>query len=267
MPGGHGGDAQPAGVERAERDRQALALAADEPVGVDHRAVPVRGDRRDGVQPHLLLGLAERQALDVARREEARDAAAARPGAGEERVEVDLAAVGDPRLRAGDPVARRRCARPCTRGRRRRTRPAARTASSPRAARPRAAAAASAPAARACRRRRSGGRRGPARSPRRRPPPTGWPAPPAPAGTPRRAGRRRPTPPGRAAPAGPPRRAWRTGPRGRSRRARAPRPAVRAPCRRCRGRARAGRGPLRSAAGGRRPSSLQTVLDQVLEYR
>src|SRR3712207_7276626 len=43
---------------------------------------------RSRVQAHLLLRPAERQALDLPRREEAGDAARALPGAGEQRVEV-----------------------------------------------------------------------------------------------------------------------------------------------------------------------------------
>jgi hypothetical protein len=56
------------------------------------------------VQAHLVLRPAEGEALDLPGREEAGDAARARCGAGEERVAVGPAAVGDPGLGAGDAI-------------------------------------------------------------------------------------------------------------------------------------------------------------------
>ncbi|GAA3368361.1 hypothetical protein GCM10017744_084090 [Streptomyces antimycoticus] len=57
------------------------------------------------MQAHLVLGPAEGETVGVSGREEAGDAVTARTGAGEQGVEVRLAAMGDPRLGAGDPIA------------------------------------------------------------------------------------------------------------------------------------------------------------------
>ncbi len=103
--GGDCGDAEPAGVEGAEGDRQPLALCADEAVGVQHDAVPVHAGGRDRIQSHLSLRLAEGEAIRLARRQEGGDAVAAGACAREQDVEAGLAAVGDPGLGPGDAVA------------------------------------------------------------------------------------------------------------------------------------------------------------------
>ena len=74
QPDRHRGDAQPTGIQCAERDLQALALRADAAVGFDVGVVVERRRGRDGVQAHLLLGLAEGQPGEVAGHQEARDA-------------------------------------------------------------------------------------------------------------------------------------------------------------------------------------------------
>ena len=105
QPDGDGGDAQPAGIQCAEGDLQTLPLVADATVGVDVRVV-VEGRRRGHrVQAHLLLGLAEAQAGQIAGDEEAGDTAGAFPSTGEQCVEIGPPAVGDPRLRSVDDVA------------------------------------------------------------------------------------------------------------------------------------------------------------------
>ena len=201
--------------------------------GGHERVVVVRGGGRDRVQAHLLLGLAEGQALGVAWDQEARDPARAFAGAGEQVVEVGDAAVGDPRLRPVDSVPAVGGASPCTPARRRPSRPAAPTGCRRRSCCRPASPAATCASARRCRTRRGGGRRGCGRSPRPRPRPSAPRSPRAPAGTPRRAGRRRPTPRGRAGSAGPPRRVSRRRRRGRSRPSRGRRRSGRGPCRRC----------------------------------
>ena len=69
-----GGDAEPAGIQCAERDLQTLALGADPAFGGHEGVVVVRGGGRHGAQTHLLLGLAEGQALGVLGDQEAGDA-------------------------------------------------------------------------------------------------------------------------------------------------------------------------------------------------
>ena len=105
QPDGDRGDAEPAGIQCAEGDLQALALCADQSVGVDVGLVVERRCGRDGVQAHLLFGLAEAQPGQIAGHEEARHPARAFTGAREQRVEVRAPAVGDPRLGAVDHVA------------------------------------------------------------------------------------------------------------------------------------------------------------------
>ena len=105
MPGRDRGDAQPARIQCAERDLQTLALGADATIGVDRGVVVERRRRRDGRQAHLLLGLAERQAGQIAGNQEARDPLGAFAGAREQRVEVRDPAMGDPRLRPVEHVA------------------------------------------------------------------------------------------------------------------------------------------------------------------
>ena len=72
QPDGDRGDAQPARIQRGEGDLQALALRADQSVGLDVSVVVERRCRRDGVQAHLLFGLAETQSRQVTGHQEAR---------------------------------------------------------------------------------------------------------------------------------------------------------------------------------------------------
>src|SRR6185312_2496937 len=92
------GDAEPAGVQRGQRDRQPLALGPDQPVGLDLDAVEVHRGGGGRGQPHLLLRLGRGETRRVGRHEEAADPAGALTGAGEHRVEVRLPAVGHPGL-------------------------------------------------------------------------------------------------------------------------------------------------------------------------
>ncbi len=104
--GGNGGDAEAARIQRAERDGQPLAFGADTAVGGDERVVVMCCGGGNRVQAHLLLGFAEAQALGSVGHEEARDALRTGVrGTREERVEIGLATVGDPRLRSGDAVS------------------------------------------------------------------------------------------------------------------------------------------------------------------
>ena len=75
QPDGDRGNAQSARIQCRERDLQALALCADQSVGLDVGLVVERRCRRDRVQAHLLFGLAEAQPGKVSRHEEARDTA------------------------------------------------------------------------------------------------------------------------------------------------------------------------------------------------
>ena len=100
-PGRDRGDAEPAGVERRERDLHARALLADELGGGDPGAVEdhLRGDVAG--EAHLLLGRAEGHARGVARHDERRQAAlGVVGGAGEQDVVVGARAVADPLLGA-----------------------------------------------------------------------------------------------------------------------------------------------------------------------
>ena len=102
IPAGLDPDDEPAGVERAERDRQALSFGADEALGRQERVVVVR--RRGGhrVQAHLLLGPTEGQPLGAGGHQEARDALRAFAGAREQGVEIGEPTVRDPGLRTGE---------------------------------------------------------------------------------------------------------------------------------------------------------------------
>jgi hypothetical protein len=108
---GAGHDAQPARVQRRQRDGEPVPLLADEVIGGHPGAIEdhLGGDR--GTHPHLALGRARADAGRAGRNVEAADAARPlRPGrlsrgAGEQGVEVGLARVADPGLDAVDPVA------------------------------------------------------------------------------------------------------------------------------------------------------------------
>ena len=118
-PDRDGADAEAAGVEGGEGDRQAATALADEPVGRDRDVVQADGGRRRAGQAHLLLGPGGAEPGQVGRQVEAGDAALAVVGrAQERRVEVGVAAVGDPGLlAAGQPaVVARACARGPHRG-------------------------------------------------------------------------------------------------------------------------------------------------------
>lgn len=98
-----GGDAEAPGVERGEGDREALTLLADPARVGDPDAVEVELGGGRALHPHLLLGGGGFEPFGVAGHQERGDPAGALDsGAGQDRVEVGHAAVGDPRLGAGD---------------------------------------------------------------------------------------------------------------------------------------------------------------------
>ena len=103
--GADGGDAEPAGVERGERDLHAVALGADALVDRDPRPVEEHLRRHVAGQPHLLLGSPEAHAGRV-RGDDERAQALGRVlvGTREEDVVVGARAVADPLLGAGDDV-------------------------------------------------------------------------------------------------------------------------------------------------------------------
>ena len=98
---------EPAAVEGGQGDAHALPLGADATVGLDADPVVVHLADRVAVQAHRALGRAEAEAGRVARHDETGQPA--RPVVGrarERRVEVGVAGVGDPRLRALQQVCR-----------------------------------------------------------------------------------------------------------------------------------------------------------------
>ena len=101
-----GADAEAAGVQGGEGDRQAAAALADEPVGGDRDVVQPDGGRRRAGQAHLLLGPGGAEPGQVGvrwKQEMPRSPSSGR--AQEGRVEVGVAAVGDPGLlAAGQPA-------------------------------------------------------------------------------------------------------------------------------------------------------------------
>ena len=104
-PDGAGGDAEPPGVEGGEGDREALALLADEALARDASTVEDHLRGAGGLRAHLALGCAEGHPGELARGEQARDAAGTlAAGTHHEVVEVRQPAVRDPGLRAGDHV-------------------------------------------------------------------------------------------------------------------------------------------------------------------
>lgn len=97
---------KPAGVQRGQRDLEALPLLADQPVPVHPDAVEVDLGGGRAAHTHLVLRRRGRQAGAVAGHQQAADPA--RPvhaGAGHRAVEVGVPAVGDPRLGAVHHVA------------------------------------------------------------------------------------------------------------------------------------------------------------------
>ena len=102
-----GADGDAGVVEGAQRDLQALALGAHEPVGRDARVGEVQLAGRAALDAELALGLAEVEALVALLDDERRDVAAALAvgvGNREHGVELRLAGVGDPRLLAVEEV-------------------------------------------------------------------------------------------------------------------------------------------------------------------
>ena len=109
--------------------------STDEPVGVEEGVVVERRRGRDRVQPHLLLGLAERQPRQAGGAPGSRRRRGCLLRCGRTACRSRPAAVGDPRLRAVDDVAAVACAWPHTAAPPRRTRPAAPTGCTRRSAR------------------------------------------------------------------------------------------------------------------------------------
>ncbi len=100
------GDAEPAGIQRRQGDREAVALCADQPVSGDTRAVEVHRRGRARPHAHLVLGRGRGETGSVARYQEAGDAVRlVRLGAGHHAVEVGDAGVRDPCLVAVQLVA------------------------------------------------------------------------------------------------------------------------------------------------------------------
>ena len=96
------GDADPAAVERLHRDGEALAVLAEQTVGIDPHAVQHDVGGRARVEPELLFLLADLDALGVAVDDEARDA---RVGAREQDERAGVACVRRPLLATGDAPA------------------------------------------------------------------------------------------------------------------------------------------------------------------
>ena len=178
--------------------RRPSPSSPSQPVGGDAYVVEAhRGGRRAG-EAHLALRRVGGQALGVGRHEEAGDAVAVVGGAGHHLVEVGVAAVGGPGLRAVDDVgvavaARRRTHRGGVgAGVRLGEAVGAEQLAAEHVGQPLS------PSAPRCRTRRGRSTTGRARRRRRRPRTTRRRSPRAPGGRPRRAGRRRRPPRGRA---------------------------------------------------------------------